>query len=320
MPPSRVVFMGTPEFSLPSLSLLAASRDFTVELVVTPPDRPRDRGMKLHAPPVKQLALELHLPVCQVEQLDAPDFLPRLRALAPDFLVVVAFGMKIPSELLAVPRIASVNLHPSLLPKYRGAAPIQWALINGEGMTGVSTQFIAEAWDSGDLIDQEPAIIEPQDNFATLSAKLAVQGAHLLLQSLAGLAAGTARPQKQDPAQVTLARRIHKDLGRIDWQAPALRIHNLVHGLTPRPGAFSFLSGKRVKLLTTSPHPKRQTAAAPGEVVSLRFSDRVIVKTGKGDLVVEELQPEGGAAMSARDFINGYHVCVGDRFAFEPPP
>ncbi|MBE7559215.1 methionyl-tRNA formyltransferase [bacterium] len=318
--PYRVVFMGTPEFSLPSLSLLAASRDFSVELVITQPDRPRDRGMKLHPPPVKVLADELHLPVCQVETLDAPELWERLRQLAPDFLVVVAFGMKIPNAMLAVPRLGSVNLHPSLLPKYRGAAPIQWALINGESVTGVSTQFVAEAWDSGDLIDQEPAVIEPQDNYATLSTKLAEQGAHLLLKSLSDVGAGRARPRPQEAGQATPARRISKELGRIDWNQPALRIHNLVHGLTPKPGAYSFLSGKRVKLIATSPHPKRQTPGVPGEVVSLRFSDRVIVKTGKGDLVIETLQREGGAVMSARDFINGYRVRVGDRFTDQAKP
>lgn len=318
--PWSVVFMGTPEFALPSLSLLAASRDFDVRLVVTQPDRPRDRGLKLHPPPVKELALELHLPVRQVESLAAPAVLSEFRALAPDFLVVVAFGMKIPNEMLAVPRLGAVNLHPSLLPKYRGAAPIQWALINGESLTGVSTQFIAEAWDSGDLIDQQPALVEPRDNFASLSEKLSRQGAHLLLGSLSAVARGQAQPRPQDPAEATLARRIQKELGRIDWRAPALRIHHLVHGLTPRPGAFGFAAGKRVKLLSTWPHPKRQTPGEPGQVVALRFGDRVIVKTGKGDLVIESLQPEGGAPMSARDFINGYRIAVGDRFHSEPAP
>jgi len=310
--------MGTPEFSLPSLSLLAASRDFHVQLVVTVPDRPRERGMKLHPSPVKQLAQELSLPVYEAETLSGPDFIRQLAELASDFFPVVAFGYKIPNEVIEIPTHGCVNLHPSLLPRYRGAAPIQWALINGESITGVSTQFVAEAWDAGDLILQQSTLVEPDDNFETLSRRLAEQGAHLLLHSLTGIALGNVEPIRQDASRVTLARRIKKEQGRLQWTQPALALHNLIRGLTPRPGAYTYYQGKRIKLYTTAPHPKRRTPGRPGEVVSLRFNDRVIVKTGKGDLVVETLQPEGSSPMAARDFINGYRIRVGDRFTTEP--
>jgi methionyl-tRNA formyltransferase len=318
--PFDIVFFGTPEFALPSLSLLAASNDFEVKLLVTVPDRRAGRGMKFHSPAAKVLANELKIPVAQVEEADDPSLLEQLKDINPYFVAVVAYGHKLPNNIINLPTKGCVNLHPSLLPLYRGAAPIQWSLINGDSSTGVTTQFIAEKWDSGDVIYQENALIEPIDNFQSLSEKLAAQGAHLLLKSLLDTSNNCVQPQKQNPTLVTMARRINKEQGRVDWDQPALQIHNLVRGLTPSPGVFTFFDGKRVKILKTKPHPKRKTRAIQGEVVSLRYNDRVIVKTGKGDLLISRFQPEGSSPLHARDFINGYHIAVGNKFSIYKEP
>ena len=294
---------------LPTLRALAAHPDFDVALVVTRPDRPAGRGLKLHPTPIKELAQELGLPLLQPEKINRE--VEYLKELQPDVAVVVAYGQILSKDVIEVPRLGTVNLHASLLPKYRGAAPVQWALMRGETVTGVTTFLIDEGLDTGPILLQREVPISPEDTAGTLEKKLAEVGAELMIETLKGLRDGTIRPKPQDDSQATYAPKITKELARIDWAKSAPEIHNLVRAMEPVPGAFTFYKSRRLKVHRTRVVPEPPSGGEPGEVLGVG-DEGLWVATGDGILELLEVQPEGKRRMSGRDFANGYRVQEGE--------
>jgi len=301
--------MGSGPLGRPTLRALAAHPDFEVALVVTRPDRPAGRGLKLHPTPIKELAHELGLPLFQPEKVNRE--VERLRAIRPDVTVVVAYGQILSRDVIEVPKLGTVNLHASLLPKYRGAAPIPWALMKGETVTGVTTFLIDEGLDTGPILLQKEVPIAPEDTAGTLEKKLADVGAELMLETLEGLREGTIPPKPQDDSQATYAPKITKEMARIDWTRSAQEIHNLVRAMEPAPGAFAFFRGRRLKVHRTRVVPDPLLEGKPGAIVRVG-EEGLEVATGEGVLELLEVQPEGKRRMSGRDFANGYRVREGE--------
>ncbi len=304
----RLVFLGTPEFAIPTLEQLVEAGHHVLE-VVTQPDRPRGRGQKESAPPVKQAALRLGLPVYQPERIRRPEALDRLRALAPDAMVVVGYGQIIPQAVIDIPPHGIFNVHASLLPKYRGAAPIQWAVVNGETRTGVTIMRIDAGLDTGDMLAKAETEIGPEETAVDLGRRLSVTGAELLVSTLAGVDAGTARYEKQDSTQATHAPQLTKEQGRIDWNRPAAEIHNLVRGLQPWPGGYTSFRGQALHIWRTRP-VEGAAEAAPGAFCKLK---PLTAACGTGALELLEVQLEGRKRMSAQDFANGHRITLNDK-------
>jgi len=301
----RIVFMGTPAFAVPSLRRLV-SDGHTVCAVFTQPDKPKNRGMKLIPTPVKSAALELGLPVYQPVSVRDESVLDRLRALAPELLAVAAYGKLLPEALLSIPSVAAVNVHSSLLPKYRGAAPINWAILRGETETGVTIQHLSRALDQGDIILAKRTPIGPEEDAGALTARLAELGAEALSEAAADLAAGRASriPQTGDPGPY--AALLTKDMSPIRWDRGAQEIVNQVRGLMPWPCASTELAGRRVKVHRAV--PGGETRAVPGTVVSAG-KEGIAVAAGDGQcVVIRELQGEGGRRMSAADYLLGHPI------------
>jgi methionyl-tRNA formyltransferase len=307
----RIVFMGTPEFAVPTLEALHRSRH-TVVAVVTQPDRPKGRGRKLTAPPVKQRAQALGYPVIQPESVKLASFSSELQRLRADLFVVVAMGQLLPAHLLALPPFGAINVHASLLPRLRGSAPIQWAIINGDAETGVTTMQMDAGMDTGEMLLQAKTSISASDTAQSLHDRLAPMGAELLIETLDQLAAGGLRPQPQPPQEATLAPMLAKKDGRIDWQRSAVEIDRLVRGLTPWPGAYTFCGERRLRLFRTRPLPLQATAA-PGTIVQ-GFADELSVATGDGILSVLEIQGASGKRLAIKDFLCGCDLCPGNLF------
>ena len=315
-----IVFFGTPQFAVPTLEHLLASRH-RVALVVTQPDKRRGRGQKVTDSPVKAAALAQGIPVYQPERLRDPEVAQTLRQHAPDLGVVVAYGKLIPDELLRLPRLGMVNVHASLLPKYRGAAPVHRAVINGDEQTGVTIMQVVKALDAGDMLAKSTRRIDPDDTSDVLERALADDGARLLLPVLDQLESGTARPEPQDHAASTYAARLTKEEGLVDWSQSARQIYNRVRGLYPWPHAYTFLEGTRLILLkvqlkrdtTSEVRLKSDTMRAPGTIVDVTRNS-IDVETGSGRLSILELQPEGKRPMEAREFLSGRNVRPGMRF------
>ena len=299
----RVVFMGTPDFAVPSLKKIAES-DLELVGIVTRPDKARGRGQKMQATEVKAFAQELglDLPILQPESLKDQSFLTALKALDVDLFAVVAF-MILPRDVLAIPRLGSVNVHPSLLPKYRGAAPIQWAVINGEQDTGVTIFRLTPRVDAGDVLIQDRVTIGSDETSGELYERLKLMGAQLLVQAIDGLAKGSITPIPQSDEGTTRAPKLAKADGQIDWTKSAYRIRNLVRGLNPFPGAFTSWRGQVLKIHRTT---VVEGSGAPGVVLSLADKTGVIVATGQGALLLDEIQPAGKKRMSGVDFLRGY--------------
>lgn len=318
MSPLRIVFMGTPDFAVPSLRALLEA-GFDVVGVFTQPDRPRGRGHKVTYSPVKQAALAAGLPVYQPRRLRDDDALQALTTLKPDAVVVVAFGQLLPQAVLTLPPLGCINVHASLLPKYRGAAPIQAALAAGETVTGVTTMFMDEGLDTGDIILRRKVVIESDDDAGTLHDKLALVGAELLVETMQLVAAGKAPRIPQDDAAATYAGKLHREAGVIDWQWSATELRNHVRAFTPWPGAYTGHRGRILKLLDVVPladevvGPSDDAGAdrVPGQVVRLA-PDGFVVQTGSGHLLVRRVQPPNAAPMSGRDYINGYRLEIGE--------
>jgi len=294
---------------VPSLDNLAQA-GFTLQLVVTQPDRPRGRGMEVTFSPVKQRALELGLPVVQPEKIrNNEEFRAQLEALKPDAIIVVGYGRIIPQWMLDLPPLGNINVHGSLLPKYRGAAPIQWAIACGETVTGVTTMRLDAGLDTGDILLQKESPIAPNDTAETLAPRLAESGADLLIESLRGLQAGKIRPRPQDHAQSSLARILKKEDGKMDFHRTAAETYNRLRGFQPWPGAFTTFRGKN---LGVSAARLLDCGRAAGELAA--EGDHLIVGCGEGTaLELLEVQPEGKKRMSARDFIHGYRPRAGER-------
>lgn len=310
----NLVFMGTPEFSVPTLQRLINS-DHTVLAVVTQPDRPKGRGKLLVAPPVKIVAEQYGIPVLQPQRIKAPDIRQQLNDLAPDALVVVAYGQILPESILQIPPMGCINVHASLLPKYRGAAPFQWAIIQGEHETGITTMMMDKGMDTGDMLLQQRVPIEAEDTAETLHDTLAQIGAQLLLRTLQGIEDGSVVPIPQNHEAATYAPLFKKHNGLIDWNDSAQAITNKVRGMLPWPGAHTHFQGKMVKLLKVAVEasypPEAETV--PGTVVALDPRQGPVIATGEGCLRVLEIQPQNKKPMRCSDFCRGYHVQIGDR-------
>ncbi|MCS7314136.1 MAG: methionyl-tRNA formyltransferase [Bryobacterales bacterium] len=307
----RLVFFGTPEFAVPSLEALVRA-GHRVLAVITQPDRPAGRKQELASPPVKQRALELGLEVRQPERIRDPEFADWLRALEPEAGVVVGYGKIIPPAIFQIPRHGIVNVHASLLPRYRGAAPIEWAIANGETRTGVTTIRIDEGLDTGDILLQRETEIGEEESAVELRSRLAELGAELLVETLAGLEAGTIRPRPQDHAQATLAPMLRKEDGRIEWSRSATEIARRVRAFVPWPGAYTWLRGKLLHLWRARPAAVALTGP-PGALAA--EGERLLVACGGGTtLEIVELQLEGRRRMSAAEFLRGFRLKQNERF------
>lgn len=311
----RVIFMGTPDFSVGTLeALIEAGHE--VVLAVTQPDKPKGRGKSMQFPPVKETALahgiEVYQPVRVREQV-CIDYLKQYEA---DIIVVVAFGQILPKEILDMPRYGCVNVHASLLPKYRGAAPIQWAVINGEQVTGVTTMRMDEGLDTGDMILKEEVVLKPEETGGSLFDRLAETGAALCVRTLAAIEDGSAvyTPQEHDKATHTTM--IKKQLGEIVWEKSALELERLIRGLNPWPSAYTHLNGKTLKIWKAVVKEQLQAHAEPGSVVEV-FKDSILVQTGCGLLQLVEVQLEGKKRMTTDAFLRGFPLETGTRLGKE---
>ena len=304
----RIVFMGTPEFAVPSLEALLRSDDQVVG-VVSQPDRPKGRGQQLVAPPVKLVAERAGIPVLQPLKIRTPEFLQALAAWQPDVIAVTAFGRILHTPILQLPPKGCVNVHGSLLPKYRGAAPVQWAIINGETETGITTMLMDEGMDTGPMLLRGKLDISPDDTTGTLAPRLAELGGKLLAETLAQLKAGSLTPTKQDDAHATMAPLLKKEDGLIDWTMSATAIANRVRGLSPWPGAYTF-SGEERWNVWKAVSNGRTVTDRPGTVVAVE-KQALMVATGEGVLDVREIQTANSKRMSVSQFLAGHKVTAG---------
>jgi methionyl-tRNA formyltransferase len=309
----NLVFCGTPQFAVPTLDKLVGG-GHSIHLVLTQPDRPKGRGLELVASPVKQTALHHNLPIYQPEKIKTNEELQtRLREIAPDVIIVVGYGRIIPKWMLDLPRFGNINLHASLLPKYRGAAPIQWAIASGEKLTGVTTMRIDEGLDTGDILLQQDLPINDDDTSETLAPRLAAVGADLMVETLQRLQGGNITPQAQDHAKATLAPILTKEDARIDFTRTAQEIYNRLRGFQPWPGAFTTFRGKILGVTAARPATLPDGASGPSEGQVLVRGAQVFVGCGEGTVLeLLEVQPEGKKRMPVRDFANGHKVIVNE--------
>jgi len=307
----RIVFFGSPEFCLPSLEALSQSGR-EIAAVVTRPDRPAGRGRKVTAPPAARRAGELGIPVWQPDSLSQPDFLARFQTWRCDLLVSVAFGQFIPSSLLKRLPLGGINLHPSLLPRYRGAAPVAWALIRGEKETGVTVHYLSPRVDAGPVLAAARVEIEAEVDRLALSRRLFSRGAELLLEVVAELEEGTARARPQDESLVTRAPRLRKEDGRLDWSRPAEELHNMIRGLNPWPGAFGYLNwrAKASLLKIFEARPAEDEIGEAGKI-EVTADGRMLIGAGEGALEIITLQLAGKKVTSAREFLKGHQGLSG---------
>jgi len=308
-----VVFFGTPQFAVPTLRRLLDSRH-SVAGVITQPDRPRGRGHKITYAPVKALALERGIPVYQPDRLRPPEVADTLRAWDADLGVVAAYGRIIPEHLLTIPRSGMINVHASLLPKYRGAAPVHRAVINGDDQTGVTIMRVVKELDAGGMFATVTRPIAPDETSDVVENALAEMGAELLVTVVDQVASGTAREEPQDDAQATYAPRLTKEEGLIDWTQPASQIHNRVRGLYPWPHAYTFVNGTRLIVLRSVVADAGGSTNSPGTILRVT-SEAIHVATGDGELAILEVQPEGRRAMRAHDFLLGHRLATGETFS-----
>ena len=308
----RTVFMGTPGFAVASLAALAEAVDVT--LVLCNPDRPAGRGRSTASPPVKEEAVRRGIAVFQPEKARHPDAVARIAAEAPDLIVVVAYGHILPKSILDIPRIGCINVHASLLPKYRGAAPINWAVARGETTTGITIMRMDEGMDTGPMLHVRETPIGGEDTAETMFSKLSLLGAEALREALRKLREGTLDETPQDAALATYAPKLTKEHGRIDWSRPAGEVRNLVRGMTPWPSAFAVHAGKALKVLSSAVSGESGAAAEPGEIVALG-RDGIGVACGEGVLRLQVVQPEGGKAMDAWAYSRGHRVATGERLS-----
>lgn len=307
----RIVFMGTPDFSVPALQAIYEAGHEVIG-VVTQPDKPKGRGKEVQMTPVKQKALEYHIPVYQPVKARDPEFVKLLQDLAPDAMVVAAFGQLLPKSILDIPPLGCINIHASLLPKYRGAAPIQYAVINGEEESGITTMMMAEKLDTGDMLDQERVRLSEDETGGSLHDKLSEIGGRLILKTLKKLSEGTAERIPQDEEKSCYVGMIKKSMGDIDWTMDAASIERLIRGLNPWPSAYTTWNGKTVKLWKAAVVEKEYEGLC-GQVVEAG-KDFLVVKTGRGGLSIEELQLPGKKRMDIDAFLRGYQILEGAVF------
>lgn len=305
----NLVFCGTPQFAVPTLEKLVDA-GYPIHLVLTQPDRPKGRGLELVASPVKQTALRHNLPIYQPEKIKTNEELQtRLREINPDAIIVVGYGRIIPKWMLDLPRFGNINLHASLLPKYRGAAPIQWAIASGEKVTGVTTMRIDEGLDTGDILLQQDLPINDDDTAETLAPRLAATGADLMMETLQRLQADNITPKPQDHAKASLAPILTKEDARIDFHRPAQEIYNRLRGFQPWPGAFTTFRGKMLGVTAARPASASASDSGHAEGQLLVRGSQLFVSCGQGTtLELLQIQPEGKKRMPAKDFVHGYRL------------
>ena len=307
----RLVYMGTPDIAVPALeALIEAGHD--VAAVVTQPDRAQGRHKELVPPPVKAAALAHGIPVLQPEKASDPDFIEELRIYEPELIVVMAYGQILKKSLLELPPLGCINIHASLLPKYRGAAPIQAAILAGEELTGVTTMYMDEGLDTGDMLLKETVNIDEAETAETLEVKLALAGGRLIVRTLDELAASRLEREKQDDAASTYVKMIRKEEGQIDWNASALDIERRIRAFYPWPGTYTWHNGGRIKIYAAD--VMGMAGDAPAGTVVSAADGRIIVACGEGALNITSLQSEDRKRMDAADFLRGYRLSAGDRF------
>lgn len=306
----RIVFMGTPDFAVPSLNALCAA-GHTVAGVFTQPDKPKNRGMKMLPPPVKVCAQEHDIPVFQPLSMKTEESFRMVQELDPELIVVAAYGQILPESVLAIPPLGCINVHSSLLPRYRGAAPIHWAILNGETRTGVTIMHMAKALDAGDIISAAETDIDPNETVEQLHDRLADMGAALLTDTVEQIAAGTAARTPQEESLVTWAPRLGRELSPIDWNRPAGELHNQIRGLIPWPAAVAELNGVRCKIFASA-IPDAVTDKAPGSVLTADKTGLRIACGGGTVLQIEQLQADGGKRMKAADYLRGHPIPVSE--------
>lgn len=304
----RVIFMGTPDFAVPSLEALLTKHE--VVLVVTQPDKPKGRGKKMVPTPVKACALEHGIPVLQPEKVKEPEFVEQLRSYEPDLIAVTAFGQILSEPILEMPKYGCINVHGSLLPKYRGAAPMQWSIIDGEKVTGITTMYMAKGLDSGDMLLKAEVEITDEDTFATIHDKMAVTGANLLLDTLDQLEAGTLERIPQDHDAATYAPMITKETGHIDWSKNRQDIINLIRGLNPVPAAYTIYEEEVLKIFGAVISDVQADGAANGKIVAV-VKKGFVVKCGDGCLLITEVQARGGKRMMTDAYLRGHAMKEG---------
>lgn len=308
----RIIYMGTPDFAVPTLEALIQSKHEVIA-VITQPDKPKGRGKAMQFPPVKEKALEYGIPVYQPVKVREPSFIEQMKEWKPDAIVVAAFGQILPKAILDLPRYGCINVHASLLPKYRGAAPIQWVIINGEKETGITTMFMDVGLDTGDMLKKAVVPIEEKETGESLHDKLAALGGPLILKTLEELENGTAVRTKQDDTQSCYAKMLTKSLGDIDWSQSAVQIERLIRGLNAWPSAYTKWEDKTLKIWAADVIDGNREGAAAGEVVE-RQKKALIVQTGEGRLSLKEVQLQGKKRMEIDVFLRGYPIMEGTVF------
>jgi methionyl-tRNA formyltransferase len=308
MQKAKILFMGTPDFALPSLEKLI-SNGYPIVAAVTQPDRPKGRGKQLVAPPVKIAATTHNIPVLQPGRVKDPSFLEILKEIAPDMIVVAAFGQILPKTLLDLPSLGCINVHPSLLPKYRGAAPINWTLIRGEIRTGVTIMYMDEGLDTGDILLQEETPVAPDETFGLLHDRLSIMGAEILLKAVQLLEANQAPRRPQGNSLSTYAPMLKKEDGLIHWDEGVTSIVNLIRGLSPSPGAYTFLDGKTLKIFAATA-TEQPVSGQPGQLEKLSDSG-MQVTAGNGYVYLQDVQMENRKRMNIADFLRGYKISPG---------
>lgn len=304
----NILYMGTPDIAAVILEKLIQSRHKIIA-VVTQPDKPKGRGNQIQFPPVKELAINNQIPVFQPAKVREESFLQTVKELSPDIIVVAAFGQILPKALLDMPPFGCINVHASLLPKYRGAAPIQWSIIDGEEKTGITIMYMDVGLDTGDMIMKQEVVIEPKETGGSLHDKLAICGGEILLKALDAIESGTAKREKQIEEESNYAKMLDKTVGKIDFSKSAISIERLIRGLNPWPSAYTHLFDKILKIWDADVIAENPEGT-PGEILSVT-KDAIIVKTGEGSLSIKELQLEGKKRMSAAAFLLGYSIEVG---------
>lgn len=311
--PVRIVFCGTPQFAVPTLEHLLAQSDFEVVAAITQPDRPRGRGNEVSFSPVKKTALAANINVFQPEKIRTPESEDFLREAKPDAIVIIAYGQIIPARLLGIPKLGWINSHASLLPKYRGAAPIQWAIANGETGTGVTTMRIDAGMDTGEILLRRETPLGPSETTPELAARLAALSAPLMAETLRGLRDGTIQPMPQNHSEASMAPMLKKEDGRIDWSLPAEAIFNRLRGFTPWPGAYSGFRGATCQI-TGEPVSKDQEPGLSAGEIRIAGTKMVVGCGGKTLLGVSRVKLEGRKDVSALEFANGAHLQPGEHF------
>ncbi|UCD32322.1 MAG: methionyl-tRNA formyltransferase [Desulfobacterales bacterium] len=305
---AKIIFMGTPEFAVPALKALHEN-DQNIALVVTQPDRPKGRGRKVAPTPVKLTATHLDYDVIQPTSIRTFEFSNHLAQYEPDMVVVVAYGRIIPKDILSLPKLATINVHASLLPKYRGPAPIHWAIINGEKETGITTMLMDEGLDTGDILQSLTVEIDPEDTSGTLYSRLAERGAGLLIQTLRSFEDGDIKPIPQDHSRASYAPLLKKNDGHITWNMPAKNLLDFIRGMSPWPGAFTFHGKRRLKIFKAKP-VQMDASGAPGTVLE-GFPDELVVATGQDALSILEIQGASGKRLLVKDFLRGSNIHPG---------